>query len=145
MSEAIEIANGRAPEQTLAAPAPHDEVAARLQSAIDHSQRALLALQRPEGYWQAALEANAEMNAEFIIFGRFMAVGDPETDAKLKRHLLEIQQPDGSWNLFPGGEGDLSTSIEAYFALKLAGMRAGDEPVVQARRWILAHGGIARS
>ena len=58
-------------------------------------------------------------------------------DAKLKRHLLDLQQPDGSWNLFPGGEGDLSTSIEAYFALKLTGMRAGDEPMMQARRWIL--------
>jgi squalene-hopene/tetraprenyl-beta-curcumene cyclase len=145
MDEAIEIANGRAPEQTFAAPAPHDEAAARLQSAIDHSQRALLALQRPEGYWQAALEANAEMNAEFIIFNRFMGVSNPEMDAKLRRHLLEIQQPDGSWNLFPGGEGDLSTSIEAYFALKLTGLRAGDEQMMQARRWILARGGIARS
>ena len=88
---------------------------------------------------------NAEMNAEFIIFNRFMGVSNPETDAKLKRHLLEIQQPDGSWNLFPGGEGDLSTSIEAYFALKLTGLRAGDEQLMQARRWILARGGIARS
>ena len=145
MNEAIEIANGRALEQTLVAPAPHDEFAAKLQSTIDLSQRSLLALQRPEGYWQAALEANAEMNAEYIIFNRFMGVNDPEMDAKLKHHLLDLQQPDGSWNLFPGGEGDLSTSIEAYFALKLTGLRAGDEPMMQARRWILARGGIARS
>ena len=86
------------------------------------------------------------MNAEYIIFNRFMERrADPEMDAKLKRHLLDIQQADGSWNLFPGGEGHLSTSIEAYFALKLTGMRAGDEPMMQARRWILARGGIARS
>ena len=116
MSEAIEIANGGALEQTLVAPAPHDEFAAKLQSTIDRCQRALLALQRPEGYWQAPLEANGEMNAEYIIFNRFMGVSDPEMDVKLKRHLLDLQQPDGSWNLFPGGEGDLSTSIEAYFA-----------------------------
>src|SRR5579862_5761822 len=157
MSEAIEITNGRVPEPTPeqaqdqtpkqngAAPAPRDETAAKVQSCLDRSQRALLALQHPEGYWQAALEANAEMNAEFIIFNRFMGVSDPEMDAKLKRHLLDLQQADGSWNLFPGGEGDLSTSIEAYFALKLTGMRAGDEQMMQARRWILARGGIARS
>src|SRR5208282_1629633 len=47
--------------------------------------------------------------------------------------------------LFPGGEGHLSTSITAYFALKLTGMRAGDEPMMQARRWILSKGGIANS
>jgi hypothetical protein len=55
MNEAIEIANGRALNQTLGASAPHDEFAAKLQSTIDLSQRALLALQRPEGYWQAPL------------------------------------------------------------------------------------------
>ena len=117
MSEAIEIANGRALDATFVTSVPHDESAAKLHSSIDRSQRALLALQHPEGYWQAALEANAEMNAEYIIFNRFMGVSDPEMDAKLKRHLLDLQQADGSWNLFPGGEGDLSTSIEAYFAL----------------------------
>ena len=67
---------------------------------------------------------------------------DPALDAKLKKLLVETQQGDGSWNLFPGGEGHLSTTIEAYFALKLTGLRAGDEPMMQARRWILAHGGI---
>ncbi len=105
MSEAIEIANGRALESAFVAPVPHDESAAKLHSSIDRSQRALLALQRPEGYWQAPLEANAEMNAEYIIFNRFMGVSDPEMDAKLRRYLLDLQQADGSWNLFPGGEG----------------------------------------
>ena len=32
MSEAIEIANGRAADATFVAPAPHDESAAKLQS-----------------------------------------------------------------------------------------------------------------
>jgi len=118
---------------------------ARLDAAIGHAQRSLVAMQRPEGFWQAPLEANAEMNAEFIIFSRFMGAADPELEPRLSKYLLDIQQPDGSWNLFPGGEGDLSTSIEAYFALKLTGMRAGDEPMLQARRWILAHGGIAKA
>ena len=70
------------------------------------------------------------MNAEYIIFTHFMEWVDPELEAKLKKLLLDTQSADGSWNLFPGGEGYLSTTIEAYFALKLAGMRAGDEPMV---------------
>ncbi len=118
---------------------------ARLDEVIARAQRSLVAAQRPEGFWQAPLEANAEMNAEFIIYRRFMGVSDAGLEAKLSKYLLDIQQSDGSWNLFPGGEGDLSTSIEAYFALKLAGMRAGDEPMLQARRWIMAHGGIAKA
>jgi hypothetical protein len=40
----------------------HDELAAKVRFMIDRAQRALLAQQHPEGYWQAALEANAEMN-----------------------------------------------------------------------------------
>jgi squalene-hopene/tetraprenyl-beta-curcumene cyclase len=145
MSEALDIANGYALAPAQIAPSPHDEFAAKIHATIDRAQRALIKHQHPEGYWQAALEANAEMNAEFIIFNRFMGVSDPALEAKLQRHLLDIQQPDGSWNLFPGGEGDLSTTIESYFALKLCGLRAGDEQMMQARRWILARGGIARS
>ncbi len=125
---------------------PHDEFAAKVDFAIDHAQRALLAQQHPEGYWQGALEVNAEMNAEYIIFNRFMELpSDSELDRKLAKQILETQQGDGSWALFPGGEGDLSTTVESYFGLKLVGMRAGDEAMMQARRWILSKGGIANA
>ncbi|HUN58032.1 MAG TPA: squalene--hopene cyclase [Candidatus Binataceae bacterium] len=131
---------------TASAFAPREEFGAKLDYVIRCSQQSLIAQQHHEGYWQAALEANAEMNAEYIIFRRFMELEpDPALDAKLKRLILDTQQTDGSWTLFPGGEGHLSTSITAYFALKLTGMRAGDEPMMQARRWILARGGIANS
>src|SRR3984893_38597 len=124
----------------------HDELVAKVDFMIDRAQLALLAQQHPEGYWQAPLEMNAEMNAEYIIFRRFMEVPpDPGLDKKLAKQILETQQGDGSWALFPGGEGDLSTTIEAYFGLKLTGMRAGDETMTQARRWILSKGGVAGS
>ncbi|HTW87210.1 MAG TPA: prenyltransferase/squalene oxidase repeat-containing protein, partial [Candidatus Binataceae bacterium] len=129
--------------QTVPESGAEQDFLGRLDRVIGRAQQALVAMQHAEGFWQAPLEANAEMNSEFIIYNRFMGVSDPELETRLHKYLLEIQQPDGSWNLFPGGEGDLSTSILAYFALKLAGMRAGDEPMLQARRWILAHGGIA--
>ena len=65
---------------------PRDEFSAKLDHTIAEAQRALLQQQHPEGYWQAALEANAEMNAEYIIFNRFMEVEpDPALDAKLKK------------------------------------------------------------
>jgi squalene-hopene/tetraprenyl-beta-curcumene cyclase len=136
MTQAIEI------RHTAVARSPHDEFVAKIDHTVDRAQRALLALQKPEGYWHAPLEANAEMNAEFIIFNHFMDTVDVETEARLKKHLLDTQSADGSWALYQGGEGYLSTTIESYFALKLTGMRAGDEPLAAARRWILSKGGI---
>src|SRR5487761_80665 len=128
----------------LPAAAPHDEFVAKIDYTIDRARRSLIALQHPEGYWHGALEANGEMNAEFIIFNHFMGSVDIELEAKLKKHLLDTQNSDGSWSLYAGGEGYLASTIEAHFALKLAGMRAGDEPLLQSRRWILSKGGIEK-
>lgn len=139
-----EAAITQTPEARATSPA-RDEFIARVDFTIDRARHALIARQHPEGYWLGSLEANAEMNAEYIIFSHFMDEVDPQLEARLRKLLLERQQPDGSWNLFPGGEGYLSTCVEAYFALKLSGMRAGEEPMTTARRWILSHGGIARS
>ena len=66
MSQAIEIGN------TAIAMSPHDEFGAKLDYTVERAQRSLLEQQQPEGYWQAPLEANAEMNAEYIIFNHFM-------------------------------------------------------------------------
>ena len=140
MTQAIEIGNTAVAMSNDQS--PHDEFVAKIDYTVDRAQRALLDLQKPEGYWHAPLEANAEMNAEFIIFNHFMDTVDVETEARLKKHLLDTQSPDGSWALYQGGEGYLSTTIESYFALKLTGMRAGDEPMAAARRWILSKGGI---
>jgi len=141
MSETVQI-EGALPER---AEVTNGQLGLRLDQVISRAQQSLIALQKAEGYWQAPLEANAEMNAEYIIFTHFMDCVDPELEAKLKKLLLELQQPDGSWSLFPGGEGYLSTTIEAYFALKLAGMRAGDEEMGQGRRWVLARGGVPKA
>ena len=121
-----------------------DDSGAKLEFAIDRAQRSLIEQQHAEGYWHAALEANAQMNAEYIIFMHFMEAVDKELEERLKKVLLDAQNADGSWSLFPGAEGYLSASIEAYFALKLSGLRAGDEPMMQARRWILSKGGIEK-
>jgi squalene-hopene/tetraprenyl-beta-curcumene cyclase len=142
MDQVSQVSSG----QAALSGSSRDEFTAKVDFTIERAQRLMLDEQHPEGYWQAALEANAEMNSEFIIFNRFMGLEPDQTlDGKLKKHLLDTQRPDGSWTLFPDGPGHLSTSITAYFALKLTGMRAGDEPMMQARRFILSQGGIANS
>ena len=55
----------------------------------------------------------------------------------------EQQLPDGGWSNYPGGPVELSVSVKAYFALKLAG-HDPDAPYMQrAREVIRALGGAA--
>lgn len=112
---------------------------------ISRARRSLIDLQSPEGYWNAPLEANAQMNAEFVIFNHFMGSVDGALEKRIARFLLDSQQADGSWNLYPGGEGYASYTIEAYAALKLSGMNADAAPMRAARAWIDAHGGIGNA
>src|SRR5271155_823529 len=96
MDQPIEIEGSHTHPPSLA----RDEFAAKLDFTIDRAQRALIAIQHDEGYWYGSLNANAEMNAEFIIFNHFMEAVDLELEVRLKNHLLETQQSDGSWNLY---------------------------------------------
>src|SRR5207247_2995230 len=49
------------------------------------------------------------------------------------------------WPIYAGGPGNLSTTIEAYFALRLAGHAPSEPALVRARDFILAEGGLARA
>lgn len=41
--------------------------------------------------------------------------------------------------------GDLSTAVEAYLALKLAGVDPASEEMERARGWILSRGGVEKA
>jgi hypothetical protein len=41
--------------------------------------------QHPEGYWQAAPEAHSEMNAEYIVFNRFLELQPVCGDRRARR------------------------------------------------------------
>jgi squalene-hopene/tetraprenyl-beta-curcumene cyclase len=117
----------------------------RLEDAIRRAQERAFACQHADGYWQAPLEANVGMDAQYIIFNRFMGRRPEATERRLVENILALQSVDGSWPLYHAGAGHLSTTIEAYFALKLAG-EAADAPALRhAREFILGHGGLARA
>jgi squalene-hopene/tetraprenyl-beta-curcumene cyclase len=127
------------------APPARDDLARRLDDAIARAQQRLLGLQHPEGYWHAPLEANVGMDAQYVIFNRFMGRRPQETEQRLVARMQAVQSADGSWPLYHGGPGHLSTTIEAYFAMKLAGVPA-DAPVQRrAREFIRSRGGLERA
>ena len=112
--------------------------------AIDLAAEYLLSIQYPDGFWWGELESNPTMEAEYLMLMRFLGIedqGDSGVEAKLRNHLLHAQRDDGAWGLFYGSPGDLSTSIECYFALKLAGTPPDDPRMDAARRFILSKGG----
>lgn len=118
---------------------------ATLDHAIERSAEHLLRLQSPDGYWWAELESNVTMTAEHVFFRHVMGRPNPDEAVKAANHILSEQRADGAWANWLGGEPDLSTTVEAYVALRMAGVPI-DRPEMQAALgFILASGGIERT
>ncbi len=116
-----------------------------LSAAIRRARDHLLKLQSSEGYWVFELEADCTIPAEYILMMHYMDEMDAGLQAKIACYLRSRQQADGSYPLFAGGEGDVSCTVKAYYALKLAGDDIEAAHMARARHWILSQGGAARS
>jgi len=119
--------------------APGDDA---LESAISRATDAILADQRPDGHWVYELEADATIPAEYILLVHYLGeTPNAELERKIVRYLRRIQLDDGGWPLFTDGALDISASVKAYFALKMAGEPESADHMQRARRAILAAGG----
>jgi squalene-hopene/tetraprenyl-beta-curcumene cyclase len=115
-----------------------------LEEAITRAWRALLSLQRQEGYWSFELEADCTIPAEYILMMHFISEIDENLEARIAVYLRARQCGHGGWNLYCDGDFDLSCTVKVYYALKLVGDSPDAEHMVKAREAILAHGGAAR-
>ena len=113
----------------------------RLDAAIEGATARLLELQHPDGYWVGELESNVTMTAQHLFWHHVLGLRTPELDRKIANELLARQRVDGTWAIWFEGPGDLSTTVEAYAALKLAGV----DPGQQARDFIRSRGGISKT
>jgi squalene-hopene/tetraprenyl-beta-curcumene cyclase len=116
-----------------------------LERSIAAAREALIAQQHAQGYWLFELEADCTIPAEYILMMHFLAEIDVALEAKLAAHLRAQQGTHGGWALYPGGELDISCTVKAYFALKLAGDDPEAAHMQQARSAILQRGGAARA
>ncbi len=117
----------------------------RLALAVRRSQGYLLSQQHAEGFWVGELEANTTLTSEYVLFRHLLGHVDDVRQQKCVRYLLSQQQEDGGWNLYYGGPSELSTTIEAYFAMRVAGVSPQEAALQRARQCILAQGGITKS
>lgn len=102
-------------------------------------------LQRTDGYWWFSLEANESIGSEFIFMMHYLDCVDKEIMYGIARRIKDCQRKDGSWALYTNGPADLSTSVECYFALKLAGTDPAEPLMRRALEFILLAGGIEKT
>jgi len=117
----------------------------QIAEAIAASQNYLLSMQNPTGYWWAELESNVTITAEVVLLHKIWGTDRTRPLAKVETYLRSQQRQHGGWEIFYGDGGDLSTTVEAYMALKLLGVPVTDPAMVQAKDWILQHGGISKT
>ncbi|MBS2534816.1 squalene--hopene cyclase [Catenulispora sp. NF23] len=122
-------------------PADASAAAATLKAAADH----LLGLQDGAGWWKGELETNVTMDAEDLLLRQFLGIRTAEETAAAGAWIRSQQRADGTWANFYDGPADLSTTIEAYAALRMAGDSPDAEHMIAARAFILESGGIEES
>ncbi|MEU5217517.1 squalene--hopene cyclase [Streptomyces sp. NPDC020807] len=105
----------------------------------------LLARQDPAGWWKGDLETNVTMDAEDLLLRQFLGILDADTLRASALHIRRAQREDGAWATFHGGPGELSATVEAYVALRLAGDPPEAPHMARASAWVRAGGGIARA
>ncbi|MBV9098070.1 MAG: squalene--hopene cyclase, partial [Frankiaceae bacterium] len=121
------------------------DVRASAQATHDRAVAHLRSLQHPDGWWKGELETNVTMDAEDLLLREFLGIRTVDETAAAARWIRSQQRDDGTWANYYGGPGDLSTTIEAWVALRLAGDDTSAPHMTQAADWIVAHGGVERS
>jgi squalene-hopene/tetraprenyl-beta-curcumene cyclase len=120
-----------------------DTTSARAADTLARAAEWLLADQHPDGYWKGELETNVTIEAEDVFMRVFLGNLDPTATEATARWIRGKQRSDGTWATFHEGPADLSTTVEAYLALRIA----GDEPELlhmqAAASYIREGGGVA--
>ena len=89
----------------------------------------LLDQQHESGYWWGDLTADTTLESDFILLELWRhppqnGVWNPPTSPRIDkavRSILDRQLPDGGFNIYADGPSEISATIKAYCALKLAG------------------------
>jgi squalene-hopene/tetraprenyl-beta-curcumene cyclase len=121
---------------------PADTSVQRAAAALDGAVGHLRSLQHAEGWWKGELETNVTMDAEDLLLRQFLGVLDPADAAATARFVRSRQRSDGTWANFYEGPADLSTTIEAYVALRLAGDAPEDDHMAKAAAFVRDAGGL---
>ncbi|HZP22636.1 MAG TPA: squalene--hopene cyclase [Terriglobales bacterium] len=122
-----------------------DDIKSRVASAVDAARQYLFSLQdREEGYWCGELGADTTLVSDYILLHRLLGTENAVRTQKCAREILNRQNEDGGWPIYNGGPSNISASVKAYFALKMAGYSPEHPQMAKARACILALGGVTQ-
>ncbi len=121
----------------------NDTLSSPLKRAIESARHCLLEMQQPDGHWVGELQGDTILESEYVLLMAFLGREDEDVCRKAANYILRQQMPEGGWSNYPDGPADLSVSVKAYFALKLAGHDADAQYMRRAREVILSLGGAA--
>ncbi len=113
--------------------------------ALRRGEARLRELQHPGGYWWAELESNATITAEHVFMLHAFGLATDDLRRRLDNELLDTQGDDGGWRVWYSGPPDLSTTAEAWYALRLCGVPADDPRMRRARDVVRGLGGVNRA
>ena len=117
----------------------------RIRQPLRRAVEWLLQEQNTEGWWSGELETNVTMTAEHVLLCRFLGIPVDQFRHGAVAHIFHHQREDGSWALYYDGPADLSTTVEAYVALKVLGVDPQRDEMRKALAVIHAQGGVANS
>ncbi|HEX5450406.1 MAG TPA: squalene--hopene cyclase [Gaiellaceae bacterium] len=114
-------------------------------AALERAVGRLLELQDASGWWKGELETNVTMDAEDLLVRQFLGIRTDEQTRLSANWIRSQQRDDGTWGNYFGAPADLSTTIEAYLALRLAGDPADADHMRRAKEYVLDAGGVERA
>jgi len=110
----------------------------------------LLSRRSDESYWCGELTADTTLESDFILLELWRhppqeGVWNPTTRTLIDqaaRSILARQLPDGGFSIYEKGPSEVSASVKAYVALKLAGLGYDHPDLARLRERIVALGGL---
>src|SRR5262249_48927829 len=81
---------------------------------------------------------------EYVLMCQMLGLTQELTSRKdrLIAYLRSEQLPDGSWSIAHGCNGDVSSTAEAYLALRILEVEQSDPTLMSAQGFILRNGGL---
>lgn len=117
----------------------------RLDAVLTEQRDRLSGVQQADGHWVFELEADSTIPSEYILLRHFLGTPDPAMERRIVPYLLNLQEEHGGWPLYHRGDLNISATVKAYYALKLAGEDIDSPPMRRAREALLAAGGAEKS
>lgn len=113
-----------------------------LGGAIENAQDYLVKQQQPDGHWVAELTADTTLTAEYIMLMHMLGRVDEEKQRKGINYIRTNQLANGGWNIYHAGPSEITATVKAYFAGKLAGYSPDEPWMRRARECALRLGGV---